>query len=432
MLRRLLAPVVALVLAGACGDDDDSDASAPVPSPVTSGPATTAATTAPATSSPATVTTTQPGETTAPSTTPSPPADPAAANVVLTPVAELDQPIAIAWRPGDDETIYVAQQDGVVVALRPGSEPSVVLDLTDVTSADNEQGLLGLDFAADGGHAYLNYTDDESGNSHVVEVPVATDGTLARDGLRELLVVEQPYSNHNGGHVVVGPDGLVYLGFGDGGDGGDPHRYGLDLTTHLGKILRIDPTPSGGAAYTVPAGNPFVGNENARPEIWSYGLRNPWRFSFDQSTGDLFVGDVGQGDLEEVSWAPAGAGEPGGAGVNFGWSAFEGSIPFNQDQPIGGVTLPIHEYPHGELGCSITGGYLYRGTAIPQLAGAYVFADYCASGVRAFAVSPDGQAGEETFLTEDPGEVATFGESPTGELYVASLGGGVWRLDPAG
>jgi glucose/arabinose dehydrogenase len=426
MVRRLLAPVFALALVGACSDDDDE--STPVPSPVTSGPAT-APTTAPAATSPTSAATTDPGDTTAPSTTLPPPADPAAANVVLTPVAELDQPIAIAWRPGDEQTIYVAQQHGLVVALRPGSEPAVVLDLTDLTSADNEQGLLGLAFAEDGGRAYLNYTDDDDGNSHVVEVPVADDGTLARDGLRELLVVEQPYSNHNGGHVVVGPDGLVYLGFGDGGDGGDPHRYGLDLTTHLGKILRIDPTPSSGGAYTVPADNPFVGVGNARPEIWSYGLRNPWRFTFDRATGDLYVADVGQGDLEEVSWAPAGGGTPGGGGVNFGWSAFEGSVAYNQDQAIGGVTFPIHEYSHGDLGCSITGGYLYRGAAIPQLAGAYVFADYCTSGIRAFAVSADAQAGEEVFLTEDPGEVSTFGEAPDGELYVASLGGGVWRLD---
>jgi glucose/arabinose dehydrogenase len=360
-----------------------------------------------------------------------PAGDPATADVVLTPIAELDQPIAIAWRPGDDATIYVAEQDGLVLGLPPEGESFVALDVTDLTDSDSEQGLLGLDFADDGQHAYLNYTSEDSGDSHVVEVPVAGDGTLDRDGLRELLVVGQPYANHNGGSVVVGPDGLLYLGFGDGGSAGDPERAGLDLSTYLGKILRIDPTPNASAPYTVPADNPFVGDAAALPEIWSYGLRNPWRFSFDRDTGNLLVGDVGQGDLEEVSFAPAGPTGSGGAAVNFGWSAYEGSVPYNQDQPIGGVTLPIHEYEHGDLGCSITGGYVYRGSAIPALFGTYVFSDYCGGGVRAFAVAPDGGAGPETFISEDPGSVVTFGESPSGELFVSSHNGGVWRLDPA-
>jgi glucose/arabinose dehydrogenase len=350
--------------------------------------------------------------------------------VALTPIAELDEPIAIAWRPGHDDTIYVAQQDGLVLGLPPEGEAFVALDLTDVTSSAGERGLLGLAFAADGAHAYLNYTSSEDGHSNVVEVPVAADGTLDRAGLRQLLLVEQPFGNHNGGHVLVGGDGLVYLGFGDGGSGGDPQRNGLDLTTHLGKILRIDPAPSGQQPYTVPPDNPFVATGGARPEIWSYGLRNPWRFSFDRATGDLVVADVGQGALEEVSWVPSGGAPTGGRGVNFGWSAFEGSARYNEDQPPEGATAPIHEYPHGDLGCSITGGYVYRGSAIANLAGAYVYADYCANGIRAFAIDAGRPASDLVLLTEDPGSVVTFGESPDGELYVASKEGGVWRLDP--
>jgi glucose/arabinose dehydrogenase len=426
MPGRLLATALALSLVAACSDDDGAQ---PTPSPSSQPGDEAAASTMPATTPADTATTS--AAATAPATTSAAPADPAAARVVLTPIAELDEPIAIAWRPGDDDTIYIAQQDGLVLALPPAGEAIVALDLTDATDSEGERGLLGLAFAADGRHAYLNYTSEDSGDSHVVEVPVASDGTLDRAGLRELLMVEQPYSNHNGGSVVVGPDGLLYLGFGDGGAGGDPHRYGLDLSTLLGKLLRIDPTASGGQPYTVPPDNPFVATGGARPEIWSFGLRNPWRFSFDRSTGNLVVADVGQDELEEISFAPSDGADTGGAGVNFGWSAYEGSVPYNQDQPISGVTFPIHEYPHGELGCSITGGYVYRGSAIPNLVGAYVFADYCASGIRAFGLGEDGTAGEVTFLAQEPDAVVTFGEEPDGELYVASKEGGVWRLDPA-
>jgi glucose/arabinose dehydrogenase len=428
MHRRLLAPALALWLVAACSSDDDAGGT-PLPSPVTSGPETTPVT-ATTSTDPVVTTVLEPAETAAPSTTPAV-ADPAAANVALAPIAELDQPVAIAWRPGDDETIYVAQQGGLVIGLPAEGAAYVALDLTDRTRSNNEQGLLGLDFADDGSHAYLNYTSSSTGDSYVVEVPVGDDGTLDRNGLREILAVDQPFGNHNGGSVVFGPDGLLYLGFGDGGSAGDPERAGLDLTTHLGKILRIDPTAGSAGPYTVPGDNPFVATEGARPEIWSYGLRNPWRFSFDRDTGALLVGDVGQGDLEEVSFAPAGPSGAGGGGVNFGWSAYEGSVPYNQDQSISGVTFPIHEYPHGELGCSITGGYVYRGTAIPELVGAYVFADYCGSGLRAFSIGSDGRAGAETFITQEPGSVTSFGEGPDGELYVASHGGGVWRLVPA-
>ncbi len=421
VLTLLLTPVL---IVSACSDDDGESSSSPALE--TSVATTTPDTSAPA--APATVASTTSAATE--TTTSAAPTDPAAARVTLTPIAELDEPIAIAWRPGDDQTIYVGQQGGLVLGLPPEGEAFVALDLTDVTTAEGERGLLGLDFADDGRHAYINYTSSDTGHSHVVEVPVADDGTLDRSGLRELLVVEQPYANHNGGHVLFGPDGLLYLGFGDGGSAGDPERRALDLTSPLGKILRIDPAASSGQAYTVPAGNPFAATAAARPEIWSYGLRNPWRFSFDRATGDLLIGDVGQNELEEVSFAPSDGAVPGGAGVNFGWSAYEGSQAYNQDQSIRGVTLPIHEYSHGDLGCSITGGYVYRGSAIADLAGAYVFADYCASGIRAFAVTPDG-AGEEVFLTDEPGAVVTFGEAPDGELYVASKEGGVWRLDPA-
>ena len=198
-----------------------------------------------------------------------------------------------------------------------------------------------------------------------------------------MLTIDQPYGNHNGGNVTIGPDGMLYIGMGDGGSGGDPERRALNVTSMLGKILRIDPTPSAGAPYTVPPDNPFVGVDGARPEIWSVGVRNPWRMSFDPATGDLWFGDVGQGAIEEidVAWAADGAGR----GINFGWSAFEGSSRFNEDQPPDGATPPIYEYEHGEAGCSVSGGAVYRGAAIPALVGWFVYGDYCSGNLYALA-----------------------------------------------
>ena len=280
----------------------------------------------------------------------------------LTPVAKLTQPIAIAVRPGAG-TLYVAERIGRVQAL-DGTGSTTVLDVTALTKAGGEQGLLGVAFAPDGSHLYIDYTD-RKGDTNVDEFAVGANGAIDAASRRRVLFQKQPYPNHNGGNIVFGPDGNLYIGLGDGGSEGDPQRRGLDLGTWLGKILRIDPRPSGGRPYSVPADNPFVAAKNALPEIWSYGLRNPWRFSFDGANGDLWIGDVGQNKIEEVDEATAASGA--GKGLNFGWSAFEGTDRYNKNQSPDGTVGPVYQYLHTDQpgGCSIVGGYVYRGAAHP-------------------------------------------------------------------
>ncbi len=235
----------------------------------------------------------------------------------------------MAVRTGDD-SLYVTEQSGRVRAIRDGRLAArPVLDLTADTTAAGEQGLLGLAFAPDGAHLYVDYTD-RSGDTHIDEF--AMNGLVADPASRRnLLVVDQPQPNHNGGQLAFGPDGYLYIGLGDGGAADDegpghaPGGNGQSLETLLGKILRIDPTPTASAPYTVPADNPFVGTSGAKPEIWAYGLRNPWRFSFDADTGDLWIGDVGQNEWEEVDHAPATNGRDAGRGDNFGWNRLEGT-----------------------------------------------------------------------------------------------------------
>jgi glucose/arabinose dehydrogenase len=365
---------------------------------------------------------------TAPTTTrPAAPAPPSALDQVkikLTRVGSFTSPVALAVRV-NDPALYVVEQGGMVRAIQ-GSGTRDVLDLTDLTSASGERGLLGLAFAPDGQHLYVDYTDN-SGDTNVDEYAIAADGTVDAGSRRRVLFQDQPYANHNGGNLVFGPDGYLYIGFGDGGSGGDPERRALDPKTWLGKILRIDPRASGGQDYTVPADNPFVGNRAYLPEIWSIGLRNPWRFSFDSANGDLWIGDVGQGSIEEVDFVPAAQGA--GKGTSFGWSAYEGTHRFNQDQSAPGSWMPIYEYPHGP-GCSVTGGFVYRGSAVPALKGAYLFSDYCAGGVNGLLANGLKLAAQKR-LVNDPPTVSSFGVDGKGEVYVLSLGGGVFRIDPA-
>jgi glucose/arabinose dehydrogenase len=305
-----------------------------------------------------------------------------------------------------------------------------VLDLTGQVTGGSEQGLLGIEFSPDGTLLYAHYTNVD-GDTRVDEYAM-TDGTADAASRRELLAVEQPQANHNGGQLAFGPDGLLYIGLGDGGGGGDtgdghaPGGNGQSLDTLLGKILRIDPRPSGGDPYTIPADNPFAGG-GGRPEIWAYGLRNPWRFSFDRETDDLWIGDVGQNAWEEVDYSPAGAGA--GAGANYGWARLEGAHPFSGDAPPDAVA-PIFEYPNPDQGCSVTGGFVYRGARIPDLQGAYVFADYCQGDLRALR-QEDGQLVVERSLGVNAANVASFGQDRDGELYVLSQGNGLLRIDPA-
>ncbi len=452
-MRTRAWPVAALALAlvaAACGGDDGGRASATtVPSATTAdptaGPSTEASeqdaadpTTDPARAPDVSATAVAPsGSTTAPPPVSARPAL-AQAKPELRQLATLDEPVAFAVRPGDVTHTYVAQRAGLIVTLDAGGNEggAPVADLRGRTVAGGERGLLGLTFSPDGSKLYVDYTD-RNGDTNVDELTMQPDGAAAASSRRRLLVIEQPYSNHNGGHVVTGPDGMLYIGMGDGGSGGDPQGNGQDLGVLLGKLLRIDPTPAAdGSPYTVPADNPFVGRAGVRPEIWSYGLRNPWRFSFDPATGDLWVGDVGQDAWEELDVVrvddPA---APAGRGANFGWNAFEGTHRYDDGVTAAAPLLePIHDYPHGGgdlQGCSVTGGVVYRGSAIANLSGAYLFADYCVAGVRGLdAAAGDDQAGDGVRrLTAGPTAIASFGTDPNGAVLVASLDGGVYRLE---
>jgi glucose/arabinose dehydrogenase len=348
---------------------------------------------------------------------------------VLTPVVELDQPIDITMRPGDPTTLYVAQRGGTVVRVVDGVVSPPLLDLSAETTTDAERGLLGIAFDADGSHLYVSFTD-RNGDSRIEELAVGADGSLDLASRRLVLTQEQPYRNHNGGGIFTGPDGMLYIGFGDGGSAGDPERRALRADTWLGKLLRIDPRPADdGAPYRVPADNPFVGQPGVLPEIWSLGLRNPWRFSFDPATGDLWIGDVGQNQWEEIDWSPAAGGA--GRGVSYGWSAYEATHRFNADQPAEGHVAPVFEYAHGDQGVSVTGGVVYRGTAIPELVGAYVYGDYGFPGLRAIALQ-DGAVRIEVTVADGPRGIVDIEAGPGGEVYVAALEAGrVYRLDPA-
>ena len=340
--------------------------------------------------------------------------------VALTRVATVEQPLAITIRRGDP-SLYIAEKTGRVVAIRDGRVTSrPVLDLSDDVSLGGEQGLLGLAFSTDGQYLYVNYTDVE-GDTRIVGYAMHGD-RANRSSRRQVLFVAQPFDNHNGGDLVFGPDGDLYVGLGDGGSGGDPHGNGQSLGTLLGKMLRIRPTPTGPEPYRVPPDNPFVGDPGARPEIWAYGLRNPWRYSFDPATGDLWIADVGQSAWEEIDRLPAGS--PGGA--NFGWNLLEGTHRYAGSAPPGAVP-PVYEYSHATGGCVVIGGDVYRGSAIPALVGDYVFADFCEGTLQALRLQPDGSVTHQPLGVSLP-NVSSFGTGPDGELYVTSLDGGVYRL----
>jgi glucose/arabinose dehydrogenase len=328
----------------------------------------------------------------------------------------------LAVRAGAD-ALYVAEKGGRVFALRQAFvDPTPVLDLSGQVSGGGEQGLLGLAFSPDGGYLYVNYTDVE-GNTHVTEFAM-TGGRADASTRRDVLVGHQPFSNHNGGDLVFGPDGFLYIGLGDGGSGGDPEGNGQALGTLLAKMLRINPRPSGGRPYGIPPDNPFVGRSGARPEIWAYGLRNPWRYSFDRATRDLWIADVGQNAWEEIDFEPAGS----KGGRNYGWNLFEGNHTYAGVGSTAATVRPIYEYGH-DVGQTIIGGYVYRGSRIPSLDGAYLFVDFYAGRLMALRES-GGRVLQVRALGPHIDSVASFGEDQDGELYLLSLGGGVYRLEP--
>ena len=343
---------------------------------------------------------------------------PDANNFTWQPTASgLDRPVDIQSAFDGSGRLFIVEKYGAIRIFKDGqiyAQPFLNIDGR-VDDSSNEMGLLGLAFHPNyeqNGYFYVNYTGD-GGHTRISRFQAAAD-TADPNSEKVLMVIEQPFPNHNGGAVAFGPNGYLYLGLGDGGLAGDPHKNGQNTGSLLGKILRID--VNNGDPYSVPADNPF-GNE-----VWAYGLRNPWRISFDRVTGDLWIGDVGQGEWEEVDYLPAGS--PGGA--NFGWSIMEGSYGYD-GEPQPGLLLPAAEYSHSNpySGCSVTGGYVYRGS-MPEWNGVYLYGDYCEGTVWGL-ILVNGQW-QSQVMFETGMTITSFGEDEAGELYLLSDTGGVYIL----
>jgi len=340
----------------------------------------------------------------------------------------LDAPLFLTSLPNDPR-LFVLEQPGRIRVVKNGQLlPTPFLDLVGKISSGGERGLLGLAFHpryAQNGLFFVDYTDP-NGDTRVVRYRASADPDRADPASATVVLsIAQPYANHNGGMLAFGPDGMLYVGMGDGGSGGDPQGNGQNLGTPLGKLLRIDvDNATGGAAYAIPRDNPFVGRAGARGEIWALGLRNPWRFAFDPASSRLYIADVGQDRLEEVD--VAGASE---AGVNYGWNRMEANDCYNASScDRSGLRIPVDQYAHGP-GCSITGGYVYRG-AIAALRGVYFYSDYCAGFLKSFRLAADGTVSElRTWDVGALGNVTSFGVDGAGELYVVSQNGKVYKLE---
>jgi glucose/arabinose dehydrogenase len=338
----------------------------------------------------------------------------------------LDSPVHLT-APEGDARLFVIEQRGVIRIISDGALlPTPFLDISDLVASGGERGLFSMAFDPDyatSGLFWVNYTDT-NGDTRIERYRVSANANVADPGSALLVLdVDQPYANHNGGQIAFGPDGMLYIGMGDGGSGGDPHNHGQTLSTLLGALLRIDvrTTP-----YAIPQDNPYVDATSARPEIWAYGLRNPWRFSFDAPGGNIYIADVGQGEWEEINAVSA-----GDAAVNYGWRIMEGAHCYNAtscDQT--GLTLPVHEYSHAE-GCSVTGGFVYRGQILTGLAGHYFYSDFCTGFLRSFRMAGGTASDHEEWDVGDLGQVLSFGEDSAGELYVLSRNGRAYRLEPA-
>ena len=325
--------------------------------------------------------------------------------------------------------IFVTEQRGVIYAFSASNpqQADIFLDITDrVNRGGNEEGLLGLVFDPDyreNGYFYVYYSAADPTRSVLSRFSLDQEDTDVTDPESEVIImeVEQPYSNHNAGQLAFGPDGYLYIALGDGGSAGDPLGNGQNLGTLLGSILRIDVSGlSAPGDYEIPADNPFVGTEGAREEIWAFGLRNPWRFSFDSETGLLWAGDVGQNSWEEIDIITKGA--------NYGWNVMEGSHCYSSSTGCNqsGLTLPIVEYDHPQ-GCSVTGGYVYRGDQITSLQGYYIYGDYCSGNIWALAYD-DSVVTENILLVDSGLSITSFGEDLAGNLYILDRQGGIYTL----
>lgn len=357
-----------------------------------------------------------------------PPVEPLPDSLAVEVVASgLSNPVHLA-APAGDARLFVVEQPGRIRIIENGTLVTTpFLDITDRVLDGGERGLLSVAFHPDyasNRFFYVNYTDNQGDTR--VERYTATSNPNVADPNSALLIlaVDQPYANHNGGQVMFGPDGMVYIGMGDGGSGGDPQGHGQNRATLLGDLLRID--VDGGAPYTIPPDNPFVGQSGMQGEIWAWGLRNPWRFSFDPEGGMLYVADVGQGSWEEVNAVPA-----TDAGLNYGWNILEASECYGSSGcDRSGLTLPMLEYGHDGGACSITGGFVYRGQQIAGLRGYYFYSDYCAGWLRSFRLADGRAEDQQEWDVGDLGNVTSFGEDSARELYVTSANGRVYRIIP--
>jgi glucose/arabinose dehydrogenase len=350
----------------------------------------------------------------------------------LVPIGRFQSPTTLAAAPGDRRRLYVVEQGGRIRVVRGGRilrRP--FLDVSRLIVSGGEQGLLGLAFAPDYARSrrfYVNYTN-RAGDTRIVEYRRSSNPDVA-DARSARVVLRAPglEPNHNGGQLAFGPDRLLYIGLGDGGGGNDQHGArgnAQDLGSVLGKILRIDPSRrAAGLAYRIPSSNPFVNRRGARGEIYSYGLRNPWRFSFDRATGDLVIGDVGQNAIEEIDFVRRGRGR----GANFGWRPFEGTSKIFSDESAPGHVPPVIQKRHSAGYCSITGGYVVRDPAVPALRGRYVYSDYCEGRIRSARLTAGGARNDRALPLPRLASVSSFGEDTRGRVYVLSLDGPVYRL----
>ncbi len=350
-----------------------------------------------------------------------------AGQVTLTEVVQVSGMPVYLTAPSGDSRLFIVEQAGRIRVVEDGQLLATpFLDITDSVSGGREQGLLSLAFHPDyatTGYFYVYYTD-MADDSRIVRYKVSADRNVALPGsAKVILTVGQPYANHNGGLLVFGPGDMLFIGLGDGGSGGDPQNNGQDPSTLLGSLLRID--VDGGDPYAVPQDNPFVGDAEWREETWAYGLRNPWRFSFDDVADMLYIADVGQNSREEVNATSAVIG-----GLNYGWRIMEGSSCFNSENCANnGLVLPVLEYATGADGCAVVGGYVYRGVELSGLGGTYFYSDNCAGWIRSFKLENGTATEQMEWGVGDVGNVLSFGVDGSGELYVLSANRGVYRFD---
>ena len=413
MPRRRTAVLSALVLSlAACGGDSERSGAFPAAGAQTETGTIAAETTQ--TEPPATGTAAQ-----------------ARRGVRLAPVGRFDAPLFVTSPPQDQRRLFVVEQGGKVRVVRGGrtlAQP--FLDVSSQVTSGGEQGLLSIAFPpdyAESGRFYVYFTDRDE-RQRIVEYRRSAQSEDRADpsSARVVLVMDDPEANHNGGQMTFGPDGLLYVATGDGGGANDQHGSrgnAQDLGSLLGKLLRIDPRADGDRAYRVPASNPFVGRDGAQGQVYAYGLRNPWRFSFDRATGALTIGDVGQNEIEEIDYVAKGKGR----GANFGWRPFEGSKRIF-DEPAPGAVKPVLEHAHDSGFCSITGGYVVRDPSLPALRGRYVYGDFCEGKLRSARLTTRGARERKVLPLKKVGSLASFGEDARGRVYVVSLEGPIYRL----